>query len=142
MQLKQLFDDDDAVSPVIGVILMVAITVILAAVIGAFVLNLGGGQESPPQTEWAWSDDSTANTVTLEHNGGDRVDDPQQITVSIQNSSTTEYTLDQKFGDTISAGSSATYSITASETGTIELIWESSDGSQSNVVDTHEYDTN
>ena len=33
--------DDDAVSPVIGVILMVAITVILAAVIGTFVLGLG-----------------------------------------------------------------------------------------------------
>jgi len=34
--------DDRGVSPVIGVILMVAITVILAAVIGTFVLNLGG----------------------------------------------------------------------------------------------------
>jgi len=32
--------DDDAVSPVIGVILLVAITVILAAVIGTFVLGL------------------------------------------------------------------------------------------------------
>ena len=42
MELKQLFADDSAVSPVIGVILMVAITVILAAVIGSFVLNLGG----------------------------------------------------------------------------------------------------
>lgn len=42
MQLKQLLgDDDDAVSPVIGVILMVAITVILAAVIRMFVLGLG-----------------------------------------------------------------------------------------------------
>ncbi|WP_310732464.1 type IV pilin N-terminal domain-containing protein [Halostella litorea] len=37
--------DDRAVSPVIGVILMVAITVILAAVIGAFVLDLGSGQQ-------------------------------------------------------------------------------------------------
>jgi archaeal type IV pilus assembly protein PilA len=35
-------DDDDAVSPVIGVILMVAITVILAAVIAAFVFNMTG----------------------------------------------------------------------------------------------------
>jgi flagellin-like protein len=34
-------EDDSAVSPVIGVILMVAITVILAAVIGTFVLGLG-----------------------------------------------------------------------------------------------------
>ena len=39
MDMKKLFADDSAVSPVIGVILMVAITVILAAVIGSFVLN-------------------------------------------------------------------------------------------------------
>lgn len=46
MQLKQALQslktgDSRAVSPVIGVILMVAITVILAAVIGTFVLGLG-----------------------------------------------------------------------------------------------------
>uniref|UniRef100_UPI003672683A type IV pilin n=1 Tax=Cryptosporangium minutisporangium TaxID=113569 RepID=UPI003672683A len=41
MQLSKLFNEDRAVSPVIGVILMVAITVILAAVIGTFVLGLG-----------------------------------------------------------------------------------------------------
>ncbi|MCP1714618.1 flagellin-like protein [Methanocalculus alkaliphilus] len=35
--------NDDAVSPVIGVILMVAITVILAAIIAAFVFGLVGG---------------------------------------------------------------------------------------------------
>jgi flagellin-like protein len=48
MQLKQLFTDDEAVSPVIGVILMVAITVILAAVIGTFVLGLGSNQQANP----------------------------------------------------------------------------------------------
>lgn len=42
MNIKEfLLGDDRAVSPVIGVILMVAITVILAAVIGTFVLGLG-----------------------------------------------------------------------------------------------------
>ncbi|MGC9436106.1 MAG: archaellin/type IV pilin N-terminal domain-containing protein, partial [Methanomicrobiales archaeon] len=34
--------DEEAVSPVIGVILMVAITVILAAVIAVFVFGLAG----------------------------------------------------------------------------------------------------
>jgi flagellin-like protein len=37
------------VSPVIGVILMVAITVILAAVIGAFVIGIGGTSQDVPQ---------------------------------------------------------------------------------------------
>jgi len=40
-------EDDRAVSPVIGVILMVAITVILAAVIAAFVLDIGPGDPDP-----------------------------------------------------------------------------------------------
>jgi len=39
---KSVRKDEKAVSPVIGVILMVAITVILAAVIGAFVFGMGG----------------------------------------------------------------------------------------------------
>ena len=43
---SQLRKDKQAVSPVIGVILMVAITVILAAVIGAFVF--GYGEPSAP----------------------------------------------------------------------------------------------
>ncbi|MFC7059366.1 type IV pilin N-terminal domain-containing protein [Halovenus salina] len=52
MQLKNLFEEDDAVSPVIGVILMVAITVILAAVIASFVLGLGdtAGETAPTAT--------------------------------------------------------------------------------------------
>jgi flagellin-like protein len=41
-----------AVSPVIGVILMVAITVILAAVIGAFVLEIGNQGETAPNTSF------------------------------------------------------------------------------------------
>ncbi|ELZ93617.1 type IV pilin [Haloferax sulfurifontis] len=48
MNVKHLIRDEDAVSPVIGVILMVAITVILAAVIGTFVLGLRGQTESAP----------------------------------------------------------------------------------------------
>ncbi|MCY4732257.1 type IV pilin N-terminal domain-containing protein [Natronomonas gomsonensis] len=56
MELKHLFtadDDNRAVSPVIGVILMVAITVILAAVIGTFVLGLGDQvQQTSPNAQW------------------------------------------------------------------------------------------
>jgi flagellin-like protein len=151
MQLKNLFTDDEAVSPVIGVILMVAITVILAAVIGAFVLNLGGGQESPPQTDWGWSDNSTyatsANpTVTLEHNGGDRVTETDQITISDSNSlndSETLGELNSTFSDSMSASDEAYifYGSSADSSGTIELSWESSDGSNSQIIDDHSYDT-
>ncbi len=42
----KIIKNDEAVSPVIGVILMVAITVILAAVIAAFVFGMAGSTGS------------------------------------------------------------------------------------------------
>jgi flagellin-like protein len=62
---------EDAVSPVIGVILMVAITVILAAVIGAFVFGMGTPEATPSARIVITSADVSANTIILEHQGGD-----------------------------------------------------------------------
>ena len=61
MQLRKLLNDDDAVSPVIGVILMVAITVILAAVIATFVLGLGEQvSQTAPQASFSFDLDESA----------------------------------------------------------------------------------
>lgn len=65
---KQFRSDTSGVSPVIGVILMVAITVILAAVIASFVLGLGSqtGEISPNITfNDAFENDSGNHTITL-----------------------------------------------------------------------------
>jgi flagellin-like protein len=56
---------DDAVSPVIGVILMVAITVILAAVIGTFVLGLGEQVEQNARAGVNADVDNDANEMTV-----------------------------------------------------------------------------
>ena len=72
MNVTNLFEGDDrAVSPVIGVILMVAITVILAAVIGTFVLGLGDSLESEVQAGVSVDGDSedTSRTVTWSSQG-------------------------------------------------------------------------
>ena len=78
MNFKELFTEDRAVSPVIGVILMVAITVILAAVIGAFVLGIGGDQNATPSASISLDvdtgDTDTDGTVTIEHNSGQTLD--------------------------------------------------------------------
>lgn len=74
MRLRNLVQDDDAVSPVIGVILMVAITVILAAVIASFVLGLGGSTGNvAPQANFEFNYDSGNSEVTVTHTGGDAV---------------------------------------------------------------------
>jgi len=58
-------DDDDAVSPVIGVILMVAITVILAAVIGTFVLGLGDQVQQEAQAGVNFETDGPNTNVSV-----------------------------------------------------------------------------
>jgi flagellin-like protein len=65
MRYTETTKDDSAVSPVIGVILMVAITVILAAVIGTFVLGLGEQVEQNARAGVNADVDNSADTVTL-----------------------------------------------------------------------------
>ena len=70
--------DQRAVSPVVGVALLIAIAVILAAVIGAVVLGLGtGGADTPQaqlQAQFTVDADADDNTVTIQHNGGEPLD--------------------------------------------------------------------
>ncbi|MFB6361650.1 MAG: type IV pilin [Halobacteriales archaeon] len=66
---------DRAVSPVIGVVLMVAITVILASVIGTFVLDMGrNAGQTAPQASLSVTIDAASNNLTIEHAGGDALD--------------------------------------------------------------------
>lgn len=68
---------EDAVSPVIGVILMVAVTVILAAVIAAFVFGMGSNISKTKivAVTAAQTDTSAAVQITLTYQGG--TDDAQ-----------------------------------------------------------------
>jgi flagellin-like protein len=74
MQFKNLFDEERAVSPVIGVILMVAITVILAAVIGTFVLGLGDQvQNTTPRASFSSDTANDKMNLTITHESGDSI---------------------------------------------------------------------
>jgi flagellin-like protein len=57
--------DERGVSPVIGVILMVAITVILAAVIASFVLGFGGSVSENAQAGVTVDDVDNSSNVTV-----------------------------------------------------------------------------
>lgn len=59
-------DEERAVSPVIGVILMVAITVILAAVIAAFVLDMGQEQSGNAQAGLSFETTEMDDTSTAD----------------------------------------------------------------------------
>lgn len=154
MQLNELFDDDNAVSPVIGVILMVAITVILAAVIATFVLGLGEqvqdtapstsfsfdldeGVEESVEDDWEYSDSGENDGVTeddglleVRHSGGPNIDAGDlSIVGSTASADPAEWGESKSFnsGSTISAGDSVDIWIGTSDT--IDVVWESGDES-------------
>lgn len=130
--------DERAVSPVIGVILMVAITVILAAVIGAFVLGLGDqvGNTAPSASfDYDWNSSNTNLTIT--HDGGDALDN-STITITINGDEAAE----QFSVDTITAGDQVEVNETTGGDAlgagdTVRIIWESDSG-QSSTVGTYE----
>ena len=101
-------DGDRGVSPVIGVILMVAITVILAAVIASFVLGYGDQtNETAPNVNFNGEFDDNQNvTLSIDTTGGDG--DASDFVLS---NGTDEVGLDT-VGLDISAGGSATLNAT------------------------------
>ena len=107
MRIRQFLNDNDAVSPVIGVILMVAITVILAAVIGTFVLGLGDQvSDTTPQASFSFNqgtsdftgstDNSTLNTVEITHDGGDAI---SESNLDVLVNGQTAFEIDPASGD-------------------------------------------
>ncbi|RJT00796.1 type IV pilin N-terminal domain-containing protein [Halococcus sp. IIIV-5B] len=60
------------VAPVVGVAVLVVVTLVLAAVVGAFVIGLGGGTDHTPTA--AITADRNGNEVVLTHVGGDSLD--------------------------------------------------------------------
>ena len=66
--------DQRGVSPVIGVILMVAITVIMGAVVAGFAYGYLGNTPKAPNIAMSIIDDPTdQNSVLVKHNGGENV---------------------------------------------------------------------
>jgi len=135
MNIKELFTEDRGVSPVIGVILMVAITVILAAVIGAFVLGLGDqASNTAPQASFSFDyDDSSDGNVTVTHEGGDRIPDGE---LNLSASSPNFDTVSKEWEGDATAGSTETIGENDFEDGesfsegdTVRVIWNSGDSS-------------
>ena len=159
MNLKNLFDEDRAVSPVIGVILMVAITVILAAVIGTFVLGLGDRvSTSTPSASFAFDyAQGDTDELTAAHNGGDTLT-ASNVNVVVSGAedvnASSGATINKAYnstdlgvtGEKISAGSSMTVSQSQmgySTNGTaaldlsaasVDVTWSSPEGDSSAVL--------
>ncbi|MCL9818417.1 type IV pilin [Natronocalculus amylovorans] len=128
-------DDDRAVSPVIGTILMIAITVILAAVVGTFVLGFGdSAAETTPSASFdmSYSENSTEEgyNVTVAHASGQTFTD----------SNTGELRVVASDGptDSFELPVSATESVTLEDVApgeTVRLVWESPSGDRTSTFE-------
>ena len=113
---------------------MVAITVILAAVIGSFVLNLGGSlQQSSPQASFGfdYADNGSDGFVVVTHESGDTIDADQLSVTSSANLIETLHTPD--WSDSVGAGDqnnvTKTDDVWSGET--VRVVWESENGENS-----------
>ncbi|WP_049924630.1 type IV pilin [Halopiger djelfimassiliensis] len=136
-------EEERAVSPVIGVILMVAITVILAAVIAAFVLDMGDSidQEAQAGAQMEYDTDDAELTVELTSEGnsnywevrGDYYDASNSAWVSDNEN----YTSLSGAGDTLklSCDSSGGYRLneSAGDSGTVTIVASQDGESWTNV---------
>jgi flagellin-like protein len=143
MRIKKLLDDDNAVSPVIGVILMVAITVILAAVIASFVLGLGNQTgEVSPTASFTFDYDNSAQEVTVTHDTGEAIP-VNQLYIRGQNidTGTGDYPgqwADGGSGDiegetAVVSGDSATVNVD-DDAYTVRVVWQSDSNETSSTL--------
>jgi len=154
MKFSSLINEDRAVSPVIGVILMVAITVILAAVIGTFVLGLGDQlQTTAPQASFGFDSAESKTLVTITHESGDSIEGTNlavKTTSAVFNgtdsetgdySDSTSSTWAEMGEDTVNAGSSVTIGYESGGDGdsdfageTIRVVYDNPDSDSSSTL--------
>lgn len=74
MTMKDMFSShDDAVSPVVGVMLMLVVTIIIAAVVSAFAGGLAETEHKAPQMTLG-AEAHEMDYILIEHLGGDPID--------------------------------------------------------------------
>lgn len=138
-----------AVSSVIAVVLMVAITVIMAAVIGVYGLGFGEQtREDAPRIAWEHetyvNDSGNLDRVEIVHNGGGELDlDRVEVRIGGTNASTvTDPAFNDPFG-TMTAGDSFDFDwnggAPTNASGTeITVVWYGEERQETTVIHTYE----
>ncbi len=91
--LKRLLKDKRGVTPVVGVILMVAVTVVMGAVIAGFVYSYVGSTERGPLLGLSVGDyPGDAESILLKHTGGEPIDEGDwKFSVTVDKDSPTKF---------------------------------------------------
>jgi hypothetical protein len=147
VRVQSLAGEDDAVSPVIGVVLMVGVTVILAAVIAGFVFSAFGTTERGPQVTFGYdyTPESTGGaadgTLSVTVTGGDRFA-ASQVTFRGEGLGTSadsawhERALGTVGPESTVGGGQRAELTGLSDTFELEMVWTAADGARASVLST------
>ena len=137
MKLQELYADDRAVSPVVGVALLIAMTVILAAVIGAVVLGIGVGPADAPQATLSFSESSDG--IELSHNGGDAlVVDEISVIDDDGDSVDLDTATTEALDDTMTSGQTVTFDDTEVNPDSVTVVWEDPESGSTTTLASYE----
>lgn len=124
-------DDERAVAPVVGIALLIAITVILAGVIGSIIFGLSVDPGDSPQVTVSFAVES--DEVILNHEGGDTLD-TDEVVVKNRNG-----VIEDLSGfDELQAGQSINTGINASNHDQISVVWQDPASDAENILATFE----
>ena len=136
MQMCRFLTAEDAQSEVVGTVLLVAITVVVASILGVFVFGLVGPDDVP---RMALDFEFGASTVTVTHEGGTTVTTDGTLTTRVSDGALT--------GDDWAAldgpiESGANVTLTHTDGGgpapwdgeTVRVTWRSDDGETSTTI--------
>ena len=126
---------------------MVAITVILAAVIGTFVLGLGDSVESAPQASFNFDYDDSNGNVTVTHRGGDIINtnntDLRINGTEVSSTTSPGFNIEGESGDDLAAATNGTFqaggTVTIGKTGGgsiagTEIVIVTTGGDRQNII--------
>ncbi|ELZ84712.1 flagellin-like protein [Haloferax elongans ATCC BAA-1513] len=143
MNVSQLFTDDDAVSSVLGVVILVVISLTLALTIGIFVFNSSEqiSDEKPEASfEFEFQSDASTPMLTIRHESGEPVP-ADQLTVTVDQTNVSlspTYEFDQSFSGTVETGATAV--VTKGSAGstwegeTVQVVWTADSGTETAVL--------
>lgn len=118
--------DERGVSPVLGVALLIAITVILAGVIAFVVLGVGTGSPDAPQASLEFSNETS--DIVVDHTGGDPIDFSNVVVKTEGNAASANPT------GVLEAGDTATVANNAQDGDVIKIVWENPNSEKTTVI--------
>jgi len=125
MTIQKMKKNEHAVSPVVGVMLMLVVTIIIAAVVSAFAGGMATGKEKAPQvsleTHITFGDSMMTGTAgpvfIMKHMGGDPINTKDVKLVTSWVNATGVYNVQSTVAPTWNSTDKATYYTNGAETG-------------------------